>query len=91
MEGDLYDLTDDTMDHAGHWETSLMMHLRPELVDIKRIKDEDLESEEGQKRAGIFGRDPRIYASPEFGEKIANQIAERIGHKANELLAGLGR
>lgn len=89
MEGDLYDLTNDTMDHAGHWETSLMMYLRPELVDMEQIKDEDLESEGGRKEAGIYGRDPRIYASRELGKKIANRIAERIGMKAQELLATL--
>jgi len=86
MEGDLYDLSDDKMDHAAHWETSLMMYLRPELVDMERIKKEDLNSEEGRKEAGIFGRDPRIYASQKLGEKIANQIADRIGQKAQELL-----
>jgi len=91
MEGDLYDLTDDKMDHAAHWETSLMMYLRPELVDIEQIRDEDLETEDGRKKAGIWGRDPRIYASRELGEKIANRIAERIGQRAQELLVTLGK
>jgi len=86
MEGDLYDLTDDEMDHAAHWETSLMMYLRPELVDMDQIKREDLDSEDGRKEAGIFGRDPRKFASRELGEKIANRIADRIGQKAQELL-----
>jgi len=89
MEGDLYDLTEDRMDHAAHWETSLMMHLRPELVDMSRIEKEDLETEEGRKEAGIYGLDPRTHASPELGEKIANRIAERIGQKAQELLETL--
>jgi len=89
MEGDLYDLTDDEMDHAAHWETSLLMYLRPELVDMNRIKSEDLESEVGRREAGISGRDPRKYASRELGEKIANRIADRIGQKALELLATL--
>lgn len=86
MEGDLYDLTDDEMDHAAHWETSLMMYLRPELVDMDQIKRENLDSEDGKKEAGIFGRDPRKFASRELGEKIANRIADRIGQKAQELL-----
>jgi len=90
MEGDLYDLTDDQMDHAAHWETSLMMYLRPELVDIGRIRDEDLDTEGGRREAGIWGRDPRIYASRELGEKIANRIVERVGQKALGLLAALG-
>lgn len=90
MEGDVYDLTDDRMDHAAHWETSLLMYLRPELVDLSRIAAEDLDSQEGARAAGIFGKDPRRYASRELGERIATGIVDGIGRKAQELLAGLG-
>jgi len=90
MEGDLYHLSDDRMDHAAHWETSLLMYLRPELVELSRIAREDLESDEGKKEAGIYGRDPRKHASRELGEKIANGIADAIGRKAETLLASLG-
>ena len=86
MEGDLYDLTDDEMDHAAHWETSLLMYLRPELVDLSRISHEDLASEEGVKRAGIYGKDPRQFASRKLGERIAAGIVDGIGRKAQELL-----
>jgi creatinine amidohydrolase len=89
MEGDLYDLTEDRMDHAAHWETSLLMYLRPELVDLSRIAREDLDTEEGRRAAGIFGHDPRTHASRELGEKIATGIVDAIGRKAQELLAGL--
>jgi creatinine amidohydrolase len=89
MEGDLYDLTDDQMDHAAHWETSLLMYLRPELVDMSRIAHEDLETPEGAKAAGIYGRDPRRFASPELGERIAIGIVDSIGRKAQELLGSL--
>jgi len=90
MEGDLYDLTDDRMDHAAHWETSLLMYLRPELVDMSRIAHEDLETDEGRKAAGIYGRDPRKFASRELGERIAAGIVDAIGRKAQELVASLG-
>jgi len=89
MEGDLYHLTDDRMDHAAHWETSLLMYLRPELVDMSRIAHEDLETPEGAAAAGIYGRDPRRFASRELGERIATGIVDAIGRKAQELLAGL--
>lgn len=88
-EGSLYDLPGDKMDHAAHWETSILMHLRPDLVDMDKIKDEILTTQDGAKEAGIHGRDPRIYASPELGEKIVNRISDNIGKKAQELLAGL--
>jgi creatinine amidohydrolase len=91
MEGDLYDLAGDVMDHAAHWETSILMHLRPEPVHMDRIKDEVLGTDEDAKEAGIWGRDPRTDASRELGEQIVNRIADNIGRKAQELLAGLRR
>lgn len=87
MEGDFYTLTEDRMDHAAHWETSLLMYLRPELVDLSQIAREDLDTDEGRKEAGIYGRDPRVHASRELGEKIALNIVDFIGHRAQELLA----
>jgi creatinine amidohydrolase len=88
MEGWLYDLPGDEMDHAGHWETSILMYLRPELVDMDKIKDEVLDPENGGE-AGIWGRDPRTDASRALGEKIVNRIADNVGKKAQELLKGL--
>ena len=89
MEGDLYDLPGDVMDHAAHWETSILMYLRPELVEMDRIRNEVLSTKEWMQGAGIIGRDPRTDASCELGEKIVNRIADNIGNKAQELLAGL--
>ena len=89
MEGTLYDSPGDEMDHAGHWETSILMYLRPELVDMQMIKDEILTTEDGTMEAGIHGRDPRTDASRELGQKIVNRIADNIGKKAQELLAAL--
>lgn len=88
-EGDLYDLEGEKMDHAGYWETSIMMYLHPELVEKDRIKNEDLSTESGRRKAGILGRDPRTNASPAMGELFVNRIADNIGRKANALLAGL--
>ena len=87
MEGDYYDLTEDRMDHAAHWETSLLMYLQPELVDMAQIVDEDLDSDEGRQEAGIYGKDPRQFASAELGKTIADGIVAFIGGKAQELLA----
>ena len=88
-EGDLYDLEAEKMDHAGYWETSMMMYLHPELVDLEQIKGEDLTTVEGHHRAGILGRDPRTDATRELGDHFVNRIADNIGKKAQELLAGL--
>lgn len=90
MEGDLYDATEDRMDHAAHWETSLLMYLRPELVDLGQIADEKLDTPEGQQAAGIYGKDPRLHASRELGATIANGIVESIGARLPGLLAEAG-
>jgi hypothetical protein len=65
------------------------MYLRPDLVEMDRIKNEDLVTKEGIEAAGIWGRDPRAHSSRELGEKIVRRIAGNIGKKAQELLAGL--
>ena len=88
-EGDLYDLEGDKMDHAGYWETSMMMALHPELVDLDQIKTEDLSTEAGHRKAGILGRDPRTEATTALGELFINRIADNIGRKAEKLLASL--
>ena len=89
MEGDLYDLPGDEMDHAAHWETSVLMALRPDLVEMDRIRAEKLSTEDGSKEAGIWGRDPRTDASRALGEQIIDRIADNVAKKAQELLAGL--
>jgi len=60
-------------DHAAANETSLMMALRPNLVNIdnlpKKIKEKPL---------GILGMDPREHASSEVGKKIINLQLDRM-------------
>jgi creatinine amidohydrolase len=90
-EGDLYDLEGEIMDHAGYWETSILMYLRPELIDLERIKHEDLTTETGHRAAGILGRDPRTDASPALGDLFVNRMADNIGRKAEELLLKLAQ
>ncbi len=92
MEGSLNpDDPDVGMDHAAKWETSILMALRPELVDMKRIENIDqaeIESGRGMNMigCGISGQDPRIHASKEVGEKAIEKIVGSIGEKAHELL-----
>jgi creatinine amidohydrolase len=52
-------------DHAAALETSLMLALYPELVDLGEL-DPDL----SKPNIGVIGRDPRAHASKELGEKI---------------------
>lgn len=56
-------------DHAAANETSGVMALRPELVEMSRIENE-------KDRIGMAGADPTVYASVEFGQAmIAHAIA----------------
>lgn len=53
------------VDHAAMNETSLVMALRPELVQM-----DNLTSNTDQWPVGIDGKDPRVYANAEIGHKI---------------------
>lgn len=73
-------------DHAGRWETSLLMALCPGLTDLSRLG-----SGPQEEQVGIMGEDPR-QASPELGQRAVEKIVERMVQKGDELLkeAGLG-
>lgn len=58
-------------DHAGTWETSLMMELFPELVDIKKIEGKS------NPLMAIDGEDPRK-SSRELGKQALEKILEGI-------------
>lgn len=97
MEGSLNPEDSDVgMDHAAKWETSIMMALKPELVDMKRIENEECKIESGiikgemsMEGCGISGYDPRIHASKEVGEKAIEKITVKIGGKAQDLLSSI--
>jgi creatinine amidohydrolase len=60
-------------DHAGMNETSLMMFYHPDLV-----KMEQLSSDTAQWPLAVAGRDPRLYASAEQGERAVAFQLERM-------------
>ena len=70
-------------DHAAAWETSLMMELRPDLVDLSRLPA----GEDPQALIGVHGRDPRKFASREFGRRGMEAVVRRVGEKVKQLLA----
>ena len=75
-------------DHAAKWETSNMMYLYPDLVDLKELGHGPL-APDMQPPDGIGGLDPRKYASAEIGRKNIELAAAAIGKKAKELLGSL--
>lgn len=75
-------------DHAAKWETSDIMHLHPELVDLASLGDGEL-APNMKPPDGIGGLDPRIHASAEAGRRNIELAAESIANRARELLATL--
>lgn len=58
-------------DHAAANETSAVMALRPELVEMDRIENE-------KDRIGMAGADPTEYASAEFGRQMIEHAIEGL-------------
>jgi len=71
----------DAGDHAAAWETSLMMALRPDLVDLSRLPQDTSVAP-----IGVHGRDPRIHASVEYGQKGVDAVVDAIVAGAHRLL-----
>ena len=68
-------------DHAAANETSLVMALEPELVKI-----ENLPNDMNKEPLGIMGKDPRKFASREYGKKIVSMHVERMSKILKETL-----
>lgn len=60
-------------DHAAANETSIVMAVRPELVQMERIVSG------GEAPVAIAGRDPREYASPEYGRQVLEANVKAMG------------
>ncbi|MBM4049286.1 MAG: hypothetical protein FJ279_29660, partial [Planctomycetes bacterium] len=75
-------------DHAAYGETSILMHLRPELVDMKRLPVPSEPKGNWWQALGIGGLDPSK-ATPEAGqrmvERIVEEAAKRVGKELGQL------
>ncbi|MDN5271314.1 creatininase family protein [Chloroflexus sp. MS-CIW-1] len=69
-----FELVDEQMqDHGAIWETSLMLAIRPDLVDVNQIVDHD-------------GQDVRHVASPSLGQQALHLAGERLAVAVRDLL-----
>jgi creatinine amidohydrolase len=66
-------------DHAGRNETSVLMALAPELVDLSRLP-----ANRDQWPQGVAGEDPRD-ATVAFGEELIDATLALIGARLDEL------
>ncbi|MFX0060262.1 MAG: creatininase family protein, partial [Candidatus Heimdallarchaeota archaeon] len=71
-------------DHAAENETSLMIALAPELVNL-----DNLPKEMNEKPLGLLGKDPRTYANSELGNKIITLQVDKMAKILNERLEEL--
>lgn len=68
-------------DHAAKFETSLMMLLQPEMVDLSRL-DQDT----SKLNIGVLGEDPRLHASKEFGRQVLDKLDGILENHLREIL-----
>ena len=76
--------TEFQFEHAATNETSLMMALHPSLVKMQELP-ESLEEEP----LGLLGKDPRVHASDEHGQKIISLHLDRMEALLREQLTQL--
>jgi creatinine amidohydrolase len=73
------------MDHAGRYETSLMMALHPALVDVERAQDGAPRNAAGElEPLGVSGPGPAS-ATAEHGREIVATYLERVRELLGEL------
>lgn len=69
----MYSEKGDSGDHAAMFETSLIMALYPDMVDINQLSG-DLD----ELPIGVVGKDPRLFASPEMGFSILEKFVSIV-------------
>jgi len=74
------------VDHAAMNETSLVMALRPELVQMERLPKDP-----NSWPVGVGGKDPRELASAELGHEILKIQTERMAKILRQALAKLDK
>ncbi|MBD3175355.1 MAG: hypothetical protein GF320_09245 [Armatimonadia bacterium] len=67
-----------TGDHGGVFETSLMMHLHPELVDLARLTGDP-------PYQGIGGGDAKRESSAEYGKELSDVMVARLATLATHM------
>jgi creatinine amidohydrolase len=69
-------------DHAAKWETSILWHLRPDLVDTTRLTDG-----RDDPLYGVYGDDPRAHASQALGRETVDGIVAGLAEMVRQALA----
>ncbi len=64
-------------DHAAYWETSMMMAINKNQVNLDYLPD-GLSYPERTIRHGVWGIDPKTHSTAEKGEQMLNEIVKRL-------------
>ncbi len=72
------------LDHAGRWETSQLLHFRPDLVDLSVLPEGSLP---GADQVAVLGEDPRR-ASAEQGRAIVERALQAWSAWIGRLMGG---
>ncbi|MHC4885130.1 MAG: creatininase family protein [Planctomycetota bacterium] len=71
-------------DHAGKWETSLLMHLDPGMQDLSHLPEDPEEQPTGTTPNGVQE------STAEFGEAATEAIVAAVGERVSAFLANPG-
>lgn len=71
------------LDHAAKVETSLMLALWPELVDLSKLSDDPEETP-----YGVYGKNPKFTASAEWGRRMAGHFVKNLVARVQAMLTG---
>jgi len=71
-------------DHAGGWETSHVMHLHPQTVDLSLLPPK------GEKLIGAHGKMAPQDANAKFGKETLEAAAEVVIQEVKHRLANVG-
>ncbi len=64
-------------DHAAKWETSILLSLFPDLMDVATLPG-GLSYINRARQLGIEGGDPTLHASRELGDKVVAYIVQKL-------------
>ena len=73
---------EEMLDHGGLWESSVLLAVRPDLIDMTPLGDGPL----NPATSGIVGRDPRNTASTSLGISALGLAVERMVLAVADLL-----
>lgn len=82
VDGQMISDWQQSMDHAGAIETSILQHLHPETVDLGALDPDPAVAPEG-----VGGDDPRSHTSAERGTRYTHELVTRLVAVALRLVA----